>query len=83
MAKWDVPDENTLFQKEKEKTVNTEVIEEYNRMKRERDNLYVRTLNLKIGSGFRMMRDELHAKEANLKKYMWVHGLTDPFVHDL
>jgi hypothetical protein len=69
--------------KEKDREMNKEIIEEYNRMKKERDDLYVRSLNLKIGSGFRMVRDELHAKEANIKKYMWVHGLTDDFVHDL
>jgi hypothetical protein len=63
--------------------MNKDIIEEYNRMKKERNDLYVRSLNLKIGSGFRMVRDELHAKEANIKKYMWVHGLTDDFVHDL
>ena len=63
--------------------MNKDIIEEYNRMKKERDDLYVHSLNLKVGSGFRMVRDELHAKEANIKKYMWVHGLTDDFVHDL
>ena len=72
--------------------MNKEIIEEYNRMKKERDALNVRALNLSIGNGYskhyrlqqnRMVRDELHTKEANIKKYMWVHGLTDDFVHDL
>jgi hypothetical protein len=52
-------------------------------MKKERDALYVRTLNLNIGSGLRMLKDELYVKEANLKKYMWLHNLTDDFTHDL
>jgi hypothetical protein len=60
---------------------NKEIIEEYQRMKKERD--YVRTLNLNIGSGLRMLKDELYVKEANLKKYMWLHNLTDDFTHDL
>jgi hypothetical protein len=72
--------------------MNKEVIDEYERMVRERDALYVRALNLNIGSRHskyyrlqqnRVVRDELHAKEANIKKYMWVHGLTDDFRHDL
>jgi hypothetical protein len=63
--------------------MNKEIIEEYNRMKKERDALYVRTLNLNIGSGLRMLKDELYVKEANLKKYMWLHNLTDDFTHDL
>jgi hypothetical protein len=36
--------------------MNKEIIEEYQRMKKERDALYVRTLNLNIGSGLRMMK---------------------------
>jgi hypothetical protein len=56
--------------------MNKEIIEEYQRMKKERDALYVRTLNLNIGSGLRMLKDELYVKEANLKKYMWLHNLT-------
>ena len=63
--------------------MNKEVIEEYNRMKKERDALYVRTLNLNIGSRLPFAKYELYVKEANLKKYMWVHGLTDDFRHDL
>ena len=63
--------------------MNKEIIEEYQRMKKERDALYVRTLNLNIGSGLRMLKDELYVKEANLKKYMWLHNLTDDFTHDL
>ena len=63
--------------------MNKEIIEEYHRMKKERDALYVRTLNLNIGSGLRVMKDELYVKEANLKKYMWLHNLTDDFTHDL
>jgi hypothetical protein len=63
--------------------MNKEIIEEYQRMKKERDALYVRTLNLNIGSGLRVMKDELYVKEANLKKYMWLHNLTDDFTHDL
>jgi hypothetical protein len=59
--------------------MNKEIIEEYQRMKKERDALYVRTLNLNIGSGLRMLKDELYVKEANLKKYMWLHNLTDDF----
>jgi hypothetical protein len=57
--------------------MNKEIIEEYQRMKKERDALYVRTLNLNIGSGLRMLKDELYVKEANLNKYMWLHNLTD------
>jgi hypothetical protein len=63
--------------------MNKEIIEEYQRMKKERDALYVRTLNLNIGSGLRMLKDELYVKEANLNKYMWLHNLTDDFTHDL
>tara|TARA_R110000782_G_scaffold147985_2_gene240701 strand:+ start:6097 stop:6288 length:192 start_codon:yes stop_codon:yes gene_type:complete len=59
-----------------------EIIQEYERMKRERNDLYIRTLNTKAGSGLRMMRDDLYIKEANIRKYMWLHNLTDSFLHD-
>ena len=41
-----------------------EIIQEYERMKRERNDLYIRTLNTKAGSGLRMLRDDLYIKEA-------------------
>jgi hypothetical protein len=63
--------------------MNKEVIEEYNRMKKERDKLYVMMLNTQKGSGARMMRDDIYVKDANIKKYMWLHNLTDDFTHDL
>ncbi len=63
--------------------MNKEIIDEYERMVRERDKLYILMLNTKKGSGARMMRDELYLLEANIKKYMWVHGFTDDFRHDL
>jgi hypothetical protein len=63
--------------------MNKEVIEEYNRMKKERDKLYVLMLNTQKGSGARMMRDDIYVKDANIKKYMWLHNLTDDFTHDL
>tara|TARA_R110000772_G_scaffold26095_4_gene67553 strand:+ start:1754 stop:1945 length:192 start_codon:yes stop_codon:yes gene_type:complete len=63
--------------------MSKEVIEEYNRMKKERDKLYVLMLNTQKGSGARMMRDEIYIKDANIKKYMWLHSLTDDFTHDL
>jgi hypothetical protein len=63
--------------------MNKEIINEYNRMVKERDDLYVLMLNTEKGSGARMMRDELYMKEANIKKYLWVHGFTDDFRHDL
>jgi|TARA_R110000796_G_scaffold26011_1_gene72642 hypothetical protein len=59
-----------------------EIIQEYERMKRERNDLYIRTLNTKAGSGLRMLRDDLYIKEANIRKYMWLHNLTDSFLHD-
>jgi hypothetical protein len=52
-------------------------------MVKERDKLYILMLNTKKGSGARMMRDELYLLEANISKYMWVHGFTDDFRHDL
>jgi hypothetical protein len=63
--------------------MNKEIIEEYNRMKKERDKLYVLMLNTQKGSGARMMRDDIYVKDANIKKYMWLHNLTDDFTHDL
>jgi hypothetical protein len=63
--------------------MNKEIIEEYNRMKKERDKLYVLMLNTQKGSGARMMRDDIYVKDANIKKYMWIHNLTDDFTHDL
>jgi hypothetical protein len=63
--------------------MNKEIIEEYNRMKKERDKLYVMMLNTQKGSGARMMRDDIYVKDANIKKYMWLHNLTDDFTHDL
>jgi hypothetical protein len=63
--------------------MSKEVIEEYNRMKKERDKLYVMMLNTQKGSGARMMRDDIYVKDANIKKYMWLHNLTDDFTHDL
>jgi calcineurin-like phosphoesterase family protein len=63
--------------------MNKEIIDEYERMVRERDKLYILMLNTKKGSGARMMRDELYLLEANISKYMWVHGFTDDFRHDL
>jgi|TARA_R110000803_G_scaffold94812_3_gene162551 hypothetical protein len=63
--------------------MSKEVIEEYNRMKKERDKLYVLMLNTQKGSGARMMRDDIYVKDANIKKYMWLHNLTDDFTHDL
>jgi hypothetical protein len=63
--------------------MSKEVIEEYQRMKKERDKLYVLMLNTQKGSGARMMRDDIYVKDANIKKYMWLHNLTDDFTHDL
>jgi hypothetical protein len=63
--------------------MNKEIIEEYQRMKKERDKLYVMMLNTQKGSGARMMRDDIYVKDANIKKYMWLHNLTDDFTHDL
>jgi hypothetical protein len=63
--------------------MSKEVIEEYQRMKKERDKLYVMMLNTQKGSGARMMRDDIYVKDANIKKYMWLHNLTDDFTHDL
>jgi hypothetical protein len=63
--------------------MSKEIIEEYNRMKKERDKLYVMMLNTQNGSGARMMRDDIYVKDANIKKYMWLHNLTDDFTHDL
>ena len=63
--------------------MSKEVIEEYNRMKKERDKLYVMMLNTQKGSGARMMRDDIYVKDANIKKYMWLHNLTDDFTYDL
>jgi hypothetical protein len=63
--------------------MSKEVIEEYERMKKERDKLYVMMLNTQKGSGARMMRDDIYVKDANIKKYMWLHNLTDDFTHDL
>jgi hypothetical protein len=63
--------------------MNKETIDEYKRMVKERDKLYILMLNTKKGSGARMMRDELYLLEANISKYMWVHGFTDDFRHDL
>jgi hypothetical protein len=63
--------------------MSKEIIEEYNRMKKERDKLYVMMLNTQKGSGARMMRDDIYVKDANIKKYMWLHNLTDDFTHDL
>ena len=63
--------------------MSKEVIEEYNRMKKERDKLYVLMLNTQKGSGARMMRDDIYVKDANIKKYMWLHNLTVDFTHDL
>jgi hypothetical protein len=63
--------------------MSKEIIEEYNRMKKERDKLYVLMLNTQKGSGARMMRDDIYVKDANIKKYMWLHNLTDDFTHDL
>jgi hypothetical protein len=63
--------------------MNKEIIEEYQRMKKERDKLYVLMLNTQKGSGARMMRDDIYVKDANIKKYMWLHNLTDDFTHDL
>jgi hypothetical protein len=63
--------------------MSKEVIEEYNRMKKERDKLYILMLNTQKGSGARMMRDDIYVKDANIKKYMWLHNLTDDFTHDL
>ena len=63
--------------------MNKEIIDEYERMVRARDKFYMLMLNTKKGSGARMMRDELYSLEANIKKYMWVHGFTDDFRHDL
>jgi hypothetical protein len=63
--------------------MNKEIIEEYERMKKERDKLYVLMLNTQKGSGARMMRDDIYVKDANIKKYMWLHNLTDDFTHDL
>ena len=63
--------------------MNKEIIEEYQRMKKERDKLNVLMLNTQKGSGARMMRDDIYVKDANIKKYMWLHNLTDDFTHDL
>ena len=63
--------------------MNKDIIDEYERMVRERDKLYILMLNTQKGNGARMMRDELYLLEANIKKYMWVHGFTDDFRHYL
>jgi molybdate-binding protein len=47
--------------------MNKEIIEEYQRMKKERDKLYVLMLNTQKGSGARMMRDDIYVKDANIK----------------
>tara|TARA_R110000803_G_scaffold21475_2_gene54120 strand:+ start:4697 stop:4933 length:237 start_codon:yes stop_codon:yes gene_type:complete len=57
--------------------MSKEVIAQYNRMQKERNDLYIKTLNLKAGNGLRALRDELYAKEANMKKYILVHCLTE------
>jgi hypothetical protein len=51
--------------------MNKETIDEYERMVKERDKLYILMLNTPKGSGARMMRDELYLLEANISKYMW------------
>jgi hypothetical protein len=48
--------------------MSKEVIEEYNRMKKERDKLYVMMLNTQKGSGARMMRDDIYVKRRKYKK---------------
>jgi hypothetical protein len=70
-------------EKNRRKLMNKETIDEYERMVKERDKLYILMLNTQKGSGARMMRDELYLLEANISKYMWVHGFTDDFRHDL
>ena len=52
--------------------MNKEVIEEYNRMKKERDKLYVMMLNTQKGSGARMMRDDIYVKDAEAEASDWV-----------
>ena len=54
-----------------------EVIDLIRRLKEERNHIYIRALNSKLGSGLRALTSQIYEKEEHIKNYMTLYKITD------